>query len=487
MSNFSFHPTACLISVQSIDLTRLQSMPNLSASSSTSPHTNPSIEYSSREVCPQPLLLQHLLRAHSVFLLHHGSSLADIYTRLTRQRFCGALERFWNKFIREWDVLLHGNPAVDIYNGLKLAAGGELGIGVGEEDWGSGEREVLEGFIERTEGLVDIVVSRFGNVPGGLEEIATVPSQAIAANDEKDPNPWLASTTHPRSSDGVIFSGIGAMGRPSLRSISVWMEWLYKDGDNAYGVSDNPLSARRKKRKKHADQDKAIIRDTRDEFARQTQQPRVHAMARNSISTPQSIEKVGIPPPIVVATESSPALSAYVDKPSSKSQEGERQRSTSSRKQNDPLLDTETLMKYMTFGVYGSSWGIPAGRPAVHRHTYDPQQKDSSADEAPEGKRVAKLREVDPIPIISPRKELSRTTTAEAIQGAFLVGLHADLEAEEMTEDEANGIGTGTDQELGLGNSDWNRSISVRTLYVERNAMEISGSTQASLHGKSMS
>ena len=60
-------------------------------------------------------------------------------------------------------MLLHGNPAVEIFNGLKLAAGGELGIGVGEEDWGSGEREVLEGFIGRTEGLVDLVVARFGD------------------------------------------------------------------------------------------------------------------------------------------------------------------------------------------------------------------------------------------------------------------------------------------------------------------------------------
>jgi hypothetical protein len=33
-------------------------------------------------------------------------------------------------------LLLTGNPIVDIYNGIKLSAGGELGIGVGEEEWG---------------------------------------------------------------------------------------------------------------------------------------------------------------------------------------------------------------------------------------------------------------------------------------------------------------------------------------------------------------
>ena len=52
---------------------------------------------------------------------------------------------------------------MDIYGGIKLAAGGELGMGVGEEEWGSGEREVLEHFQSRTEGLVDLMVSRFGD------------------------------------------------------------------------------------------------------------------------------------------------------------------------------------------------------------------------------------------------------------------------------------------------------------------------------------
>ncbi|MCJ1475258.1 hypothetical protein MMC13_003920 [Lambiella insularis] len=468
----------------SIDLTRLQSIPDSSISSSSSSKTKPSFEYSSREVCPQPLLLQHLLRAHSVFLLHHGQSLAEIYSRVTRQKFCSALERFWNKFVREWDVLLHGNPAVAVYNGLKLAAGGELGIGVGEEDWGSGEREVLEGFIERTEGLVDIVVSRFGNAPKGPEEVSTEVVQLTVTNQDDDTKSWLASKSQPGSSDGVIFSGIGTVGRPSLRSISAWMEWLYKDGDNAYGVSNNPHSARRKKRRKYSDPDKATGRQPQDGSASRAQRPRAGVMTKDHQHNPRLREKISIPPPIVVTANSSLAsASSLANRKNDKSRTRERQRSASPGKQTDALLDTETLVKYMTFGIYGSSWGIPAGRPPNNRQTSDFHQRGSSADEAPDSKRVPELRELDPDSIISPHKEYSRTTTAEAIQGAFLIGLHGDLEAEEFTEDEDNGIEAGTDRELGLDDRDWNRRVSVRTLYVERKAKELLVDTEMLIHG----
>ena len=46
---------------------------------------------------------------------------------------------------------MHGNPATSLYGGIKVAACGELGMGVGEEERGSGEREVLEGFVGRIE------------------------------------------------------------------------------------------------------------------------------------------------------------------------------------------------------------------------------------------------------------------------------------------------------------------------------------------------
>jgi len=79
--------------------------------------------------------------------------------RIRRSKFVNLLGRYWDSFLSTWNVMLHGNPVVSVFGGIKLAASGELGMGVGEEDRGSGEREVLEGFVGRIEGLVDLVVS----------------------------------------------------------------------------------------------------------------------------------------------------------------------------------------------------------------------------------------------------------------------------------------------------------------------------------------
>jgi len=255
---------------QSIDLTRLPSVSHTSSDHATttkkSAELGNSIEYSSREVSPPALLTQQMIQAHRIFLLHHGPSLDEIYVRLTRDRFCSTLDRFWTRFSRTWDVLLHGNPAADAFGGLKLAGGGELGFGVGEEEWGSGERDVLEDLVRRTDGLVDMVVSRFGE-----------PAAAIASDDsllpESEALPWMGRGSQPMASDGVIFSGVGLIGRSSLRNVSLWMRQIYTYGEHAYGVRDNPLREKRKRkwRNRHPhipkDADRTVHASTESEDA----------------------------------------------------------------------------------------------------------------------------------------------------------------------------------------------------------------------------
>ena len=464
-------------SQQSVDLTRLQSTPESGASSATSRKANTIIEYSSREVCPQALLLQQVLRAHSIFLLHHAKSLTELYMRLTRQKFCDALERFWSRFIRDWEVLLHGNPAVDIYNGLKLAAGGELGIGVGEEDWGSGEREVLEGFIERTDGLVDVMVSRFGGTP---EDLGTMPTSygRGTTNQYSEPiKPWLASRSSPRFSDGVIFSGVGAISRDSLRSVSAWMEWLYKYGESAYGVHDNPLSAKRKKRTKAAaGTTKPDTPKESSEASHLNTQLRRNLpyksdngiMSGDSPSIPLKVS--GIPPPIVVAAEHSlQAASITVRDRKSKIQSQELRTTKGPTKQEDSMLGTESLVKYMTLGIYGSSWGIPSGRPSLSR-----QASSRSSHSAAEPR---KYRGSDPSSVSQDQESKPTTSSMDEsnfhvnqgfIQGSYIIGLHGDLDVEIMTDDEANAGDLGTEREANAEQEDWNSRLSIRTLYVER-------------------
>lgn len=201
---------------------------------------------------PPALLLQDLLRAHAVFLLHHAPSLSALFVRTKRNKFVSILSRYWDLFLSTWDVLLHGNPATNVFGAIKIAACGELGIGVGEEDRGSGEREVLEGFVDRTEGLVDLLVSKFG--PSDTEFDADSTAKEKPAEGELTPK-WLGTGDEPGAEDGAIFLGVGALSRKSLRDVAYWMEDLYSWGEDAYGVKDNPSSTRqpRKSRKHGAD------------------------------------------------------------------------------------------------------------------------------------------------------------------------------------------------------------------------------------------
>lgn len=280
---------------------------------------------------PPQLFLQQLRRAHSLFLLHHDFSLDALYERVGRSIFCLFLERFWEKFAWNWEILLTGNPTVEIYNGIKLAAGGELGVGVGEEEWGSGEREVLEDFVARTDGLLDLVVSRFGEPAAQLDDS---PSTAKS----NDQNAWLGSDHTPRPADGVVFSGLGAVSRLSLARVSHWMECIYKYGDTSYGVGRDPASIRRR-RPRRRDRQKS---------------ENVTAVSQSGIlpSTPDMDRShtPGIPRPLIIATPQ--------PNPDQQKETNPADGTTDSTlSTNDQGFGTETVMKYLTLG-YGSAWSF---------------------------------------------------------------------------------------------------------------------------------
>ncbi|KAL1898827.1 hypothetical protein Sste5346_003237 [Sporothrix stenoceras] len=214
-------------------------------------------EFSAREVKPAALLLQDLLRAHSVFLLHHDISLDALFRRVTpRSRFTVLLARYWDIFLSSWSVLLHGNPVRDVFPGMRLAACGELGIGVGEEERGSGEREVLEGLVESTDGLVDLVVCRYGEAPKGVGfeddefglEALGGDDTSKTGDDTDEDSVWLGTSSGLGSEDGAIFLGVGALTRPALRSLTYWMEDVYIWGQDAYSIADNPSAPSRQAR-----------------------------------------------------------------------------------------------------------------------------------------------------------------------------------------------------------------------------------------------
>ncbi len=381
------------------------------------------------------------------------------------------LNRFWSRFIWNWDVMLHGSPAVDIFDGLKLAAGGELGIGVGEEDWGSGEREVLEGFVGRTEGLVDLVVSRFGELPpaalkGSVHSGRPSANVAKAISEGQD---WLGANAAPGPSDGVIFSGVGAMTRASLRDVSNWMQWLYAYGEDAYGVQENPNSVHRRKRRKVQS---SIVKDASVRRGRPTstraaddRQETPEQSKSTSTDLREGDRPPGIPPPIIPVVEQSvskaPAPATTLPSHATNSRKSEGGPASES---SNATLGTETLMKYLTLGVYGSSWGIPAGRPATRSHELDGRPKAKHEGNADDQRRLTTGH-------VEPKAESNRDERGGLLskEGStcckFIIGLRGSLEDDVAVDDEMSVADSGTDREE--ASRDSNRRILVRTLHVE--------------------
>lgn len=391
------------------------------------------IEYSAREVSPSALLLQQILRAHQIFLLHHALSLSRLYSRLVRPKFCRFLRHFWDDFIWDWDVLLNGNPAVDLFNGLKLAAGGELGIGVGEEDWGSGEREVLEGFIGRTEGLVDLVVSRFGDAP--------IVEPASKFNTKFE---WQGNGIRPRPSDGVIFSGIGAVTRYSIKAVSSWVELLYKYGKEAYGIRDNPSAPRRRK---YTHRSHGLEKKAKNPHKQHSSRSNPSGMSEPQPQAPIT----GIPPPIVGPTR----VSAAASKRSGSNYEGNGTKNNAGAKAigEDRSSGTATLMKYLTLGVYGSMGGTASETPKVHR-------------------RVSYLRDENLVDHDAESRKSSNVSSSLPEQrishGYFMIGPQGDLDPDNNMEDDDQDTEPSTDRESVDGNESWSQRTMLRTIYVER-------------------
>jgi len=472
----------------SIDLTRLPTPTNAGAGGKNKSDANakPAVEYSSREVSPAVLLTQQLMQAHRVFLLHHGPTLDELFVKLSRDKFCSTLDRYWTRFARSWDVLLHGNPAADVFGGIKLAAGGELGVGVGEEEWGSGEREVLEDLTRRTEGLVDVVAARFGD--STTNDGSTV--------SETEALPWLGSGGAPTASDGIIFGGIDAINRNSVRSISLWMQHIYAYGEYAYGVRDNPSRERRRPRRRNPppestspssstrqsrqvnakDLPKHVLKqeparsesplidpDLLPKDKRPQMYDRVASQDHATGSmTPQSASHHSIPPPIVSAAEQA------LNKATQSADKRSAEESVEEPEDNTTMGIPDQYMKYMTFGLSSLAKSYnkkqpetPQSTPAKLKKT-NPSNSNGKPRSAPKDDEPA-LSHADPIP----DGEELRAKIAQQIQaeneGHFVVGLKGNLSSKPSDSEDDDATMTEGSHHSESGGS---RTL-VRTLQVE--------------------
>jgi hypothetical protein len=203
---------------------------------------------------------------------------------------------------------------------MRLAAGGELGVGVGEEEWGSGEREVLEDFARRTGGLVDLLVARFGEPAreGGAAE------------------PWMGIGRAAGAADGVVFSGVGRVSRGSMRDLAGWLAEVFCWGEAAYAVREAPAAEKKRRRQKAAAEPP----------------PKSASKAASSSGGASSPPPPpGIPRPIVVAADTAPEDATA--RPDGKPKDPARSKSPPAAAPQEQ----ETWRKVLTLG-YGTAWGV---------------------------------------------------------------------------------------------------------------------------------
>ena len=304
-------------------------------------------------------------------------------------------------------------------------------MGVGEEEWGSSERDVLEDFARRTEGLIDVMVSRFGEA-SSLQQAKTSTDPKLLEVSEDEP--WLGSGKSANAADGVVFSGLGDITRKSRRDLSQWVESIYGFGEHAYGVRENP-TAGRKRRKRN-------LKSAAEEPAQKAPTSTQRAKSPLPRSNSSSVLPPGIPPPIVKAAEKSlDKASAAVDN----AETGKDDAALEAKPMLASLGDTETWVKYMTLG-YGTAWG---GKRAV-----DEPATTASANVASDREpSPAAMRYIEPEPDIDHAEEKMKLQIRLENDGYFLVGLKGDLRDVDVENEDDEG--------------NWNTRIPLRTIHLE--------------------
>lgn len=289
--------------------------------------------------------------------------------------------------------MLHGNPARNIYGGINLAASGELGMGVGEEDRGSGEREVLEGLVGRIEGLVDLVVSKFGDVePEGA-------GSKDQARDEA--SQWSGTGREPEAEDGAIFLGTGALSRKSLRDITHWMEDLYTWGDHTYGIIESPISLRRARAKKDA-------QATTGSTARSESQSAPAAPSDDTTTEPR---------PQGALARTTTGMFNYIRNAAYGGAGGGPEADTTSsdprqtdRRQSQPARKGSQMLDYLRMAYGGTSVAEEEPEPAPASSPPRPTDRNPSVSHAP------------------PRPDMPTRTSSFEAAGHYLIGLKGDIE-----------------------------------------------------------
>lgn len=425
----------------SINLTRLPKASTTPAVKGSVPENEDLFEYSSREVKCSDLLIQDLRRAHSGFLFHHASTLRQLYSQNIKSKFGSLLRNYWDDFMSTWNVMLHGNPAVAIYGGIKLAGSGELGIGVGEEDRGSGEREVLEGFVGRIDGMVDLVVSRFGDAKAEVDDEKS--SKQTAPLKDGPQQPWLGSGADPSHDDGAIFLGVGAVSRDSLQDVTHWMEDVYCWGPRAHGIMKDPnaSSRQRKNADRNATRSEACSADAQASDHKDCCSPQGSLKKASPKRNRRSVNVVELHQNgtfHLKPVSSNDGTSEAADGESSAA--SDRNSDEATKKRSDSVSAAEgsgqaSYMDYLKLG-YGKHWSL-GGVTGAASKTKEPETSDTPKL-APSPAFSIPRQLVPPSADVTKTKEPDVYYPPDDSVSHYLVGLLGDIEEPEDLSDTGN-------------------------------------------------
>jgi len=396
----------------------------------------PTTEYSSREVVPSQLLLAQLKKAHAQFCFHYGT-MAMNWERFDRAAFCRRLEKYWLRWAWvRWEVVLRGSPVVDILGEKAITmAGGRMGKEIEKQERGFMVEWAKK---EKARGLVDMVVSRFGE-----EESPAVSTETSGTTAKGGSGLWFWPP-HRRSggtskdtkesveelppilmpSDGCVFKGTGVL---EVKEVTNYLSELYEKGDNAYTVSSNGV--RRKKRKKKPNEPSRLGISSGESSPRRSTStirqaregldgPRRSGTNLGKAASENSTETTKPPDPV-----SPPGASGSSDVPAGPSQ-GEAAEDTTTKLRSLAAANGK-ILNLLTFGW---SSRVQLGRSVTPSETGD--------STAPEDNTEPAETETTATPT-----EVTKDEYVKQQRGAFLVGFQGDLDLEDIDDDHEDSSG----------------------------------------------
>ncbi|CCX34972.1 hypothetical protein FPQ18DRAFT_404922 [Pyronema domesticum] len=300
--------------------------------------TPPTTEWNNREVAPVQVIVAQIRKAHRGFCFQYGT-IEECWTKMDKAAFGKRIEKYWMRWAWvRWDPVIGGSPVVDVLSeGAIKMAGAVPGKELEDK-----EREWLRNWAEteRKRGLVDIVVSRFGEAEQ---------QEVQVQEDKRASGSWFWGKTEEKEvkkkkeedglpplllpSDGCVFTGIGNL---DTREVANYLQEQYEKGDETYVVTANGIKKKKRKKKVEENPSRPSISsgDSTPTHRRSTSTIRQHSRTSSNLTRSSEPASESTPmteiPPAPISEEPEEPLATSTSKPTTNSSEPTSSKSTNS-------------------------------------------------------------------------------------------------------------------------------------------------------------